>query len=52
MSKVDPQSLQARIVELADLLVTDATFWEYAGHYKPDADDPVNRDLFYSDPGE
>lgn len=49
MSKVEPQSIEAKIVESVDLLVTDATFWEKAGHFKPDPDDPENKQLFYSD---
>ena len=49
MSKVEPQSIEAKIVESVDLLVTDATFWEKAGRFKPDPDDPENKAMFYSE---
>ena len=35
LSNVEPKTLEGKIVELADLLVTHATFWEKAGHFKP-----------------
>lgn len=48
LSKVEPQSIEARLVESIDLLVTDATLWEHARQFRPDSDDAG--ELYYSNP--
>lgn len=35
LSNVNPKSIEARLIELGDLIVTDGVFWEKTGDFKP-----------------